>query len=195
MKKGEVSAKANLTREGQLEFLLDLYEKEVPLSKEDINLLIRHKMIKPVLADRPKSEGVSREAAALNKKTDLQNEADKRVDVVDDMPFAEEGKRHVFMDDETYDNLSKSSLFTYQGGKEIFKSDWMPEDKIYHKEDFVNWINSINSGFQTMTRYKKFSMYCQQAKDWLDDTTSMASFDNLRDVKKTHYTSWISIST
>jgi len=131
------------------------------------------------LAEKPKTES-QRDVAGLDGKSYTQSKADNFIDVIDgETDLFDSDKRHVIMDDESYDKLSKTSLFKYEGGKVINKSDWIPEDKIYHKPDFVNWINSINKGFQTMTRYKKFSMYCQQAEDWLNDETSMSSFDNI----------------
>ena len=183
MRKGQVSEKALLAREGQLEFLMDLYERNVPLSDEDIDLLVRHNKIKPQLNEVKKKKSIDRNPAAVNHKSDLQNKADNFVDVVediDDILEIDHSKRHVILSSETYDKLSESALFTYNGGKQIFKEDWMPKDRIYHEKDFVNWVNSMNRrGFQNMIRYKKFAMYCQQANDWLNDTTSISDFDSL----------------
>ena len=190
MRKGEVSQTANLANEGRLEFLLNLHDKGVPMSKEDIDLLVRHKMIHPKMAEKPKDRSPKTQAASVDQKSYTQSKADNYIDVVesDDISFLDDDKRHVVMDNETYDKLSETSLFKYQGGREIFRADWEPADKIYHDEDFVNWINSINGGFQSMIRYKKFAMYCQQSEDWLNDNVSL----KLRDVGKTRFTSWTS---
>jgi hypothetical protein len=180
MKKGQVSDKALLAREGQLEFLLDLYERDVPLPDEDVQLLLRHGYIKPKLAERP-TEGITdRNPVSVGTKSYTQQKADQYVDVIEggELPIEiDHDKRHIILDNETYDKLSETSLFSYEGGKDITKADWAPADKIYHTKDFVNWINSINNGFQTMVRYKPFAMYCQQADDWLNDGVSLASFD------------------
>ena len=177
MRKGETSKEAGLIREGQLEFLLKLYEEGVPISKEDEELLIRHNKIKPKLAKKPKSGATDPNAAAIRNKSDFQREADKSVDIIDgDNPFGDSDRRHIIKDDEAYDALSKTSLFTYQGGKIITKKDWYPADRVYHNKDFVNWINAINGGFQTMTKYLPFAMYCQQAQDWLDEGTYLEQY-------------------
>lgn len=179
MKKGEVSKVSNLTREGQLEFLFDLYERGVSISDKDKQLLITHNYIKPKLAKKPKKE-TNKEGVAVGEKSITQVQADKFIDVLEgETDLFDSNSRHVIMDNETYDKLSNTSLFKYEGGREITKNDWLPSDKIYHKKDFVNWINSINSGFQKMIRYKPFAMYCQQANDWLSDNTSMVSFDTI----------------
>lgn len=57
--------------------------------------------------------------------------------------------------------------FNYKGP--IEKSDWAPESVIEHTQEFIRWIDSINSGFQNMVRYEPFIMYCQQAEDWLKE--------------------------
>jgi hypothetical protein len=181
MRKGESGQVANLIREGQIEFLFELYEKGVPLSQDDIDLLVRKNLIKPNMAKREKSDSAKdAKPVAVDNKSYTQSNADKYVDVIDgDVPEEYSGRnRHVILDNETYDKIAETPLFTYQGGREITKEDWMPHDKIYHTKDFVQWINSINSGFQNMTRYKPFAMYCQQAKDWMDDNITMESLES-----------------
>lgn len=183
MRKGEVKKTSNLTREGQLDFLLDLHERGVELSKPDMALLQTHNMIKPTLAKKPKKDKQT-DIASLDK-SQTQQKADQYVDVIDgDIPFSVPGKRHVILDDEVYDKLAETNLFKYQGGRTIHKSDWAPHDKIYHTQDFVNFINSINSGFQTLVSYKPFAMYCQQSDDWLNDNMSISEIQNIDDKKE-----------
>jgi hypothetical protein len=189
MRKGETSQKAGLIKEGHLEFLLGIRESGVVLPQEDEDLLIRHGRVKPNLAKKPKSGAKDVHAHGVRNKSEFQREADKSVDVTEgDDPFADSSGRHIIQDDEAYDLLANSSLFTYQGGKKITKSDWYPADRIYHAKDFVNWINSINKGFQTMTKYKPFAMYCQQAQDWLDEDTSMEQFTTSQEREEYAYT-------
>lgn len=176
MSKRRASKIANLSKEGRLSFLYDIYQKGTPMSEEDVALLIKHGYIKAKRPKKPKKESSVNPAAIEGSYT--QDKADKYVDIVEgDIPGEEKGKRHVILDTDTYDKIAETSLFKYQGGREITKDDWMPADRIYHSQDFVNWINSINSGFQKMVRYVKFAMYCQQAEDWLSDTTSAEDFD------------------
>lgn len=181
MSLSKTSKKSNLAKEGQLDFLMDLYERGVPISQEDEALLLRYNRIKPKTAQKKKKESVDRRVEALDNKSYHQQKADQYVDLVEgEMPEElENGRRHVILDNETYDRLAETNLFKYQGGREIRKSDWQPKDKIYHSKEFVNWINSINNGFQSMTRYKPFAMYCQQAEDWLNDNVSVSSFETI----------------
>lgn len=175
MKKRGASATVNLSKEGRLNFLFGLYEKGVPISEEDKALLLKHGYIKPAKATKPKADPLLHPEAIDGSHT--QNKADQYVDLIEgDLPGEEDGKRHVFLDTDTYDKIAETSLFTYQGGKNISKEDWIPADKIYHTDEFVKWINSINSGFQKMTRYVKFAMYCQQAADWLAEDSSVNDY-------------------
>ena len=189
MRKGETSKKAGLIKEGALEFLLSIRESGVTLPKEDEELLIRNGLIKPKLAKKPKAGQRDVNAVGARNKSDFQREADKSIDVSEGLsPFLDSNGRHIIQDDEAYDLLAKSSLFTYQGGKTITKEDWYPADRVYHTKDFVNWINSINKGFQTMAKYKPFAMYCQQAQDWLDEGTYMEQFTTSQEREEYAYT-------
>ena len=67
--------------------------------------------------------------------------------------------------------------------KNITKEDWLPKDRIYHEEEFFDWINSINSGFQNRLYYKKYDLYCQQCYNWLTENKSLADFDELDDAR------------
>jgi len=183
MRKGEVSQRQNLVRDGQLEFLHELYERGVPLPDSDIQLLLTHKYITPNLAEKPKKES-ERKSVAVGDKSYTQQQADKHIDIIEgDSPIFDGDGRHILMPNEAYDKLAETNLFKYQGGKEIHRSDWLPKDKIFHDVEFVNWINSMNKDFQTQTRYKPFAMYCQQADDWLNDNVNLGSFDD-DDAKK-----------
>lgn len=164
-----------------------MYNSGVPMDKDQLHLLQKHNRIKPIMAVKEEVKSkVDLDGVHLSQNSELENKADKYIDIVDvdtDLPFGNDS-RHIILDNETYDKLAETSLFKYQGGREIHRDDWMPEDKIYHTKEFVNWINSINSGFQTMTRYKPFAMYCQQAEDWLNENINMSSFSNNDDKRE-----------
>ena len=52
--------------------------------------------------------------------------------------------------------------------KEIIKADWTPDSVIYHKEDFVKFIDSIlYDGFQNRKQLDALNKYRQQAYYWL----------------------------
>lgn len=182
------SEKSNVIRESYLDFLLELYNNGVDLEPESINLLVKSNRInlRPIDVTVP-SRPLKDEIPHLHFSNDLNKKADERIDVVTDVkeiPYIEEGKRHGIVDTETYDNLSKSKLFRYSGGKTITSEDWKPKDILIHTRDFIDWIDSINRGFQSMIEYKPFAMYCQQAYDWLQDERTINSFKDLHDKKE-----------
>lgn len=178
MRENRNSLITNLVKESHLEFLLDLYLQGIELSAENYDLLVYHKKIKVKPEDAEKPKKYPKVVGQFNENTEIQNQADEYIDIVTDLdaiPFLEKDKRHVIMDNETYDNLSSTSLFKYNGGKEITSDDWKPKDILDHSPEFIAWINSINRGFQSMIPYKPLALYCQQAQDWLNDPTSYYS--------------------
>lgn len=59
----------------------------------------------------------------------------------------------------------------------IQKDDWLPESNIYHKQDFIDWINSIVFfPFPQKTRYSKFERYKAQAYNWLQDKDTIVDY-------------------
>ena len=176
MKENERSKLLNVIKESNLDFILDLYNQGIDISPENYDLLVKNKKInpKPENAEKP-TKYRKEDNAYQHVSAEIQNQADKYIDIVenvDELPFSEPNKRHIVLDNETYDNLANSSLFKYNGGKEITSDQWKPKDILDHSPEFIAWINSINRGFQTMIPYKPFAMYCQQAQDWLNDDVS-----------------------
>ena len=59
---------------------------------------------------------------------------------------------------------------------------WKPShEEFQYPKSFVDWIDSINSGWQNKKEFKPFSLYCEQAKQWLEDETTILDFDNEED--------------
>ena len=66
--------------------------------------------------------------------------------------------------------------------KGILTSQWKPNHEEFHyPKEFVDWIDSINSGWQNKKKYKPFDLYCEQAKIWLEDKSEITDFDNEED--------------
>ena len=66
--------------------------------------------------------------------------------------------------------------------KLIKTSDWKPNHvEFEYPKPFVDWIDSINSGWQNKIKYKNFELYCEQARQWLEDDTIITDFDNEED--------------
>jgi len=66
--------------------------------------------------------------------------------------------------------------------KGILTSQWKPNhEEFEYPKEFVDWIDSINSGWQNKKKYKPFDLYCEQAKIWLEDKSEITDFDNEED--------------
>ena len=60
--------------------------------------------------------------------------------------------------------------------------DWKPKHEQFdYPQEFVDWINSINSGWQNKKEYEPFNLYVRQANEWLMDPTKIDDYDNEED--------------
>lgn len=58
--------------------------------------------------------------------------------------------------------------------REVITSEWMPShDPMDYPDDFVEFIDSINSDWRDRTAYKPYELYKLQAQQWLDDNDSI----------------------
>lgn len=177
----ENQIKRELKLNKKLDFFEDLYKQGIPLEKENEDLLIKHGRIEDPNKPLPKKEPERKAIHVDATKTEKEKEADKSVDIVVDDDLYEEVDPHAevkVVEEKNYSDMQNDKRFIYTGGKEITKADWMPKDLIYHTKEFVEWIDSINSGFQNMTVYKPFQLYCQQSKDWMADKTDIYQYES-----------------
>lgn len=66
--------------------------------------------------------------------------------------------------------------------KGISTSDWKPNHPEFeYPKQFVDWIDSINSGWQNKIYYEPFDLYCKQAEQWLEDKAEITDFNNEED--------------
>ena len=64
----------------------------------------------------------------------------------------------------------------------IKTSDWYPSHpEFQYPKEFVNWVDSINSGWQNKIKYKAFDLYCEQAREWLEDNTIITDLQTEED--------------
>jgi hypothetical protein len=158
------SEKNAVIRENQLDFQQDLYERGVELPLSKIQLLLNHKRIKlskertEQLNSRPLEELIKEEEESI-----IKADEDKQI--------------------ESFDEFGNTDRFYINSDKSITKADWMPKDLIDHDDDFILWIDSINRGFQNMVKYDKFRKYCEQARKWIDEDTSVTSFKTKEQAK------------
>jgi len=143
-----------IARTNHLDFLYyELYEKGVPLSPSDLDTLRKANYIEKDIKPRKRGPG---KLNTLKRDTTVKQPHEIKAD--------------------NYVDIIRNEDFVYEGGKNITKEDWMPESILDHKPEFVEWIDSINSGFSNMKAYKPFMLYCQQSSDWLAENGSIESF-------------------
>jgi hypothetical protein len=59
----------------------------------------------------------------------------------------------------------------------ILTTEWKPKYKEFeYPKDFVDWVDSINTGWQNKVKYIPFELYCRQAESWLRDETELTDF-------------------
>lgn len=155
-------AKKNaIIRENQLDFLEEQYSRGIQLPIEKIHLLVKHKRIK--LSEKRQEE--------LNSK-------DKDIEEV----FEAHEKEVIEAEEadlvKTFDSFSLSDRFNIDTPGDIHSGMWKPKSKINHDEEFILWIDSINTGFQNMTKYDPFRRYCEQAKRWIDEGSTISDFES-----------------
>ena len=160
-----------------LEFLYQCYQDGLTLGNDKLKLLEKNGYIESKKEVLPKKPFETKKNSVADGRTEGEERADAMVDVID---VTEEEFQEIAVDDvissKVYSDIN-DDRFIYQGGKEVTKKDWLPKSRIYHTPEFVAWIDSINSGFQKMISYKPFQMYCQQAADWLEDTSSIYDYE------------------
>jgi hypothetical protein len=81
----------------------------------------------------------------------------------------------------TVDIFEEDSVFS-KGYEEIPTSVWYPSHPEFeYPKSFVDWIDSINSGWQNKIQYKPFDLYCKQSEEWLKDESSITDFSTVDD--------------
>jgi hypothetical protein len=62
--------------------------------------------------------------------------------------------------------------------KGVKTSQWMPNHPEFeYPIEFVQWIDSINSGWQNKIKHKPFELYRKQAEIWLSDDSTILDFE------------------
>lgn len=103
-------------------------------------------------------EGYIKEGPTIVKMTPSQQITQKKVKRWSNDPFVHSGTFSRFKD-------------------HITKEDWLPESNLYHKQDFIDWINSIVYGpFPQAINYPKFERYKAQAFRWLQEKDNITNY-------------------
>jgi hypothetical protein len=60
----------------------------------------------------------------------------------------------------------------------ILTKQWKPSHSEFeYPQEFVDWVDSINRGWQFKTKYKPFDLYVKQAELWLADRSKITDFE------------------
>ncbi len=139
--------------ESHIDFLYELYTNGIPLEPKDFQLLIDKGRI-----SKPTGKKTFIHDAIQRKPTQ------EELEVTTTSPITPQKKEKILR---SY-NVS---------GKEPQKSDWMPDHIINHSQEFIDWIDSINAGFQSRIDYSKFEIYKFQADGWYNENDSIVNYD------------------
>lgn len=165
-------------RENQLDLLYELYSKGVEIGKDNLALLQNNGYIK---ADTPipkSKEDTIRDVINENHlkfTSDRQREIEKNIDII---TSDEKGDKIQILTSDELEERRKLYNHIFEGReKPIERTDWEPNSVTEHEQDFVDWIISINTlGFNRKIAYRKFSLYCQQAYQWLQENKIYTDF-------------------
>ena len=59
----------------------------------------------------------------------------------------------------------------------VATEDWMPNhDPLDYSIEFAVWVDSINKGWRKMKKFKRFELYKQQAREWLDEDDKIENY-------------------
>lgn len=167
-----------------LEFQYQLFLKGVPLSKKIYQDLIDNKFIEDP------EVGLHTNSFVLSRATpnSYQLVGDDRAD----RSSNERGQEYQNYSKETFspkpikrDNIASIvDRFDFKPfDTVIIKQDWMPESVIYHKDDFVAFIDSfLYNGFQNRIQYELLNKYRQQAYYWLAEGKTMEDCNTTEEV-------------
>lgn len=165
-------------RENQLDLLYQLYSKGVAIGNDNIVLLRENGFLKNEIPTPPEKEKIVRDHInehLLNQTTDRQREIERNIDIIEsDGPV----EKIEILTSEEFENRRKLYGHIFEGRKTpITKEDWIPESRVEHTKEFIEFIISINTlGFKHKTNYRKFQLYVQQAYQWLQENRSYTDF-------------------
>lgn len=179
--KEDIKIKNQIAKSSRLDWLFELYSKDIEISDEDIALLKKNKYIEEKTLQGPRKEKILI-VADPRIKSDNAIEADKNIDII----YASEndsGKKTIISSVKGFQGITEGTDYVFEGSLDIEMEDWMPASKTEHEKDFVHWIDSINSGFQKMIKYRKIQLYIQQANQWFAENGSINNHHTLEDQK------------
>lgn len=165
--------------ENRLDFMYELYKKGVSIGHDNIAELIKNGYLKKeTVPEKYQQEKINEYQLKIS------TPDSKIADSLIDISFEDEPQEGIeILTSEDLEKRRKEYKHIFEGrDTEITRKDWAPESTINHDPEFVNWINSINkNGFMNKIHFRKFSLYCQQAYQWLSETDTAFDYDDDED--------------
>jgi intein/homing endonuclease len=78
----------------------------------------------------------------------------------------------------SYDSVKEEQIHKrFRDVKDVSTEEWKPtHPPLEYSDDFVKWIDSINSGWRNMKVYHRFELYKQQARIWLNEGDDITNY-------------------
>ena len=135
--------KLQLRKEQQGEFIFGLYNKGLPLTDDQIAIMVDLGLV------------TTEEITGI-----------KKVKIEEDLSIPFEQKSN---NKDDFSSGRETGVYEHCG-EEISIKDWKPKSTIQHDPAFVSLIDSINKkGFQRKVHYKPLADYIKQAHNWLSE--------------------------
>lgn len=150
-------------QKSHLEFLFELYTDGISLSKDQYQLLVDNEFISTV-PDSPQ-EYIGPKSPTYKGKYGR------------DRSFERAKKERLAAKKDNIDVILKPILETeiknedelvYDVEPGVRKIDWAPNSIIHHSPKFVEWIDSVNAGFNNRISYERFERYKMQSEEWME---------------------------
>lgn len=162
-----------VVRENQLDLLYELYLKEINIGQANMAMLRDNGYFKDSMPIEQKEEivrdKINQEYTRFT--TNKQQEIEKNIDI---FKSSEEVDKIEIITSHELEERRKTYGHIFEGRENpITREEWIPKSRVTHERDFIEFITSINTlGFKYKTNYRKFSLYCQQAYQWLQENKS-----------------------
>ena len=171
--------KNRVAAENTIDFYHELHSKGIDLSDSQIDQLIKSGRIDDPLKvkKQPKKKGPQKKIKVFGDPI-LKSQQGLAADAYIDIVHENKVTKKIILTKEQYNEERKK--YYYKGGL-IRKKDWAPENSLQHTAAFIAWINSINAGFASRVEYYPFTLYCQQAADWLSDPSDIRDSIKIED--------------
>jgi len=162
-----------VVRENQLDLLYELYLKDINIGQANMAMLRDNGYFKDSIPVEQREEivrdKINQEYTRFT--TPKQKEIEKNIDI---FKSSEETDKIEIITSRELEERRKTYGHIFEGRQTpITREEWMPKSRTVHSKEFIEFIISINTlGFKYKTQYRNFSLYCQQAYQWLQENKS-----------------------